>query len=313
MPWEDFPQSMIGKSLFLRIFAAYSSEKRTIMKYFEFTFHTHPCTETVNDVLAAVLGEVGFESFVDCESGLTAYIQQTLCDETAVKAAITEFPLPDTTITYTYAEAEDKDWNEEWEKNFFQPIIIGNRCVIHSTFHRDVPQAEYDIVINPQMAFGTGHHETTSLIIEELLDSELEGKSLLDMGCGTSILAILARMRGARPCTAIDIDDWCVRNSIENIDLNQVDDIAVSQGDASALAGKEGMFDVIIANINRNILLNDMKHYVSCMRKGATLYMSGFYVDDIAAIREEAEKNGLTFIHHKEKNRWAAVKFRHQV
>lgn len=147
------------------------------MKYFEFTFRTQPCTETVNDVLAAILGEVGFESFVECEGGLTAYIQQTLCDENAIKIAITEFPLPDTDITYTYTEAEDKDWNEEWEKNFFQPIIIGNRCVIHSTFHQDVPKAEYDIVINPQMAFGTGHHETTSLIIEELLDSELKDKS----------------------------------------------------------------------------------------------------------------------------------------
>ncbi len=298
----------VETSRFICKFAHYSPELKTTMKYFEFTFHTYPCTETVNDVLAAILGEVGFESFVECEGGLTAYIQQTLCNENAIKIAIAEFPLPDTDITYTYTEAEDKDWNEEWEKNFFQPIIIGNRCVIHSTFHQDVPQAEYDIIINPQMAFGTGHHETTSLIIEELLDSELKDKSLLDMGCGTSILAIFARMRGARPCTAIDIDEWCVRNSIENIELNHVDNIAVSQGDASSLTGK-GPFDVIIANINRNILLNDMKQYVACMHTDSELYMSGFYVDDIAAIRKEAEKNGLTFVHHKEKNRWAEVKF----
>ena len=278
------------------------------MKYFEFVFRTHPCTETVNDVLAAVLGEAGFESFMECEGGLTAYIQQSLCDETSIKNAIADFPLPDTEITYTYTEAEDKDWNEEWEKNFFQPIVIGDRCVIHSTFHHDVPKAEYDIVINPQMAFGTGHHETTSLIIEELLDSELKDKSLLDMGCGTSILAILARMRGARPCTAIDIDEWCVRNSIENIELNGVNEIAVSQGDASSLVGK-GPFDVIIANINRNILLNDMRHYIACMHPGSELYMSGFYIDDIHAIREEAENNGLVFVHYKEKNRWAEVKF----
>ena len=278
------------------------------MKYFEFVFRTHPCTETVNDVLAAVLGEAGFESFMECEGGLTAYIQQSLCDETSIKNAIADFPLPDTEITYTYTEAEDKDWNEEWEKNFFQPIVIGDRCVIHSTFHHDVPKAEYDIVINPQMAFGTGHHETTSLIIEELLDSELKDKSLLDMGCGTSILAILARMRGARPCTAIDIDEWCVRNSIENIELNGVNEIAVSQGDASSLVGK-GPFDVIIANINRNILLNDMRHYIACMHPGSELYMSGFYIDDIHAIREEAEKYGLVFVHYKEKNRWAEVKF----
>lgn len=278
------------------------------MKYFEFTFSTHPCTETVNDVLAAVLGDAGFESFVECGGGMTAYIQQSLCDEETIKAVLEDFPLPDTTITYTYTEAEDKDWNEEWEKNFFQPIIIGDRCVIHSTFHQDVPKTEYDIIINPQMAFGTGHHETTSLIIEELLDSDLKDKSLLDMGCGTSILAILARMRGAKPCTAIDIDEWCVRNSIENIELNHVTEIAVSQGDASALTGK-GPFDVVIANINRNILLNDMKQYVACMHPESELYMSGFYVDDIPFIKEEAEKNGLHFVHHKEKNWWAAVKF----
>lgn len=278
------------------------------MMYFEFKFSTNPCNETVNDTLAYVLGEIGFESFVENEEGLMAYIQCSLCDEEAVKTALAEFPVPETEITYTFAEAEDKNWNEEWEKNYFQPIVIDDRCVIHSTFHHDVPKAEYDIVINPQMAFGTGHHETTSLIIAELLDSELKGKSLLDMGCGTSILAILARMRGAHPCTAIDIDEWCVRNSIENIELNKVDDIAVSQGDASALAGK-GPFDIIIANINRNILLNDMKCYIACMHPCSELYMSGFYVSDIPVIRQKAETLGLRFIHHKEKNNWAMVKF----
>lgn len=278
------------------------------MKYLEFIFHTEPCMEVVNDVLSAVLGEVGFESFVEQEGGIAAYIQTALYDEEALKSALDSFPLADTTLTYTYKEAEDKDWNEEWEKNFFQPIVIGNRCVIHSTFHHDVPQAEYDIVINPQMAFGTGHHETTSLIIGELLEADLQGKALLDMGCGTSILAILARMRGAAPCAAIDIDEWCVRNSLENIELNHVDSISVFQGDASILPDK-GPFDVVIANINRNILLNDMKHYVARMNPGARLFMSGFYTDDIPAIREEAERNGLRFVHHKEKNRWAAVQF----
>lgn len=277
------------------------------MKYLEFTFRTIPCTEIANDVLSAVLGEVGFESFVEQADGISAYIQMNLYKEAALKEALAGFPLPDTKIEYNYQEAEDKDWNEEWEKNFFQPIVIGDRCVIHSTFHKDVPHAQYDIVINPQMAFGTGHHETTSLIISELLDSDLQGKSLLDMGCGTSILAILARMRGAAPCTAIDIDEWCVRNSIENIALNNVDDIAVFQGDASSLEGK-GPFDIVIANINRNILLNDMKQYVRCMHPGSELYMSGFYVDDIPVIQAEAERNGLQFLHQREKNRWAAVK-----
>lgn len=279
------------------------------MKYFEITFTAQPCNEIVTDVLSALIAEIGFESFVECEGGIQAYIQQSLFDEEALKNVLADFPLPDTNITYSIFEPEDKDWNEEWEKNFFQPIVIGDRCVIHSTFHNDVPQAEYDIVINPQMAFGTGHHETTSLIIGELLDSDLQGKSLLDMGCGTSILAILARMRGASPCTAIDIDEWCVRNSLENIALNGVDNIAVSQGDASSLKSK-GPFDMVIANINRNILLADMKHYIARMNPGAELLMSGFYIDDIPVIREEAERNGLHFVHHREKNRWAAVKFR---
>lgn len=279
------------------------------MKYLEFVFRTTPCTETVNDVLSAVLGEVGFESFIEQTDGIAAYIQKQLFNEESLKEALAEFPLPNTQIEYSYQDAEDKDWNEEWEKNFFQPIIIGDRCIIHSTFHRDVPKAEYDIVINPQMAFGTGHHETTSLIINELLDSNLQGKSLLDMGCGTSILAILARMRGATSCTAIDIDEWCVRNSLENIALNHVDNITVFQGDASSLAD-QGPFDVVIANINRNILLNDMKHYIARMNSEAELLMSGFYVADIPAIQAEAERNGLHFIHHKEKNRWAVVKFK---
>lgn len=278
------------------------------MKYLEFTFHTQPCTETVNDVLCAVLGEAGFESFVEQADGIAAYIQKDLYDEDTIRQTVATFPLPDTTITYSYVEAEDKDWNEEWEKNFFQPIVIGDRCVVHSTFHHDIPQVPYDIVINPQMAFGTGHHETTSLIIGELLDSDLQGKSVLDMGCGTSILAILARMRGASHCTAVDIDDWCVRNSLENIELNHLDGIDVYQGDASSLADK-GPFDVVIANINRNILLADMKYYIARMNPGATLLMSGFYTDDIAAIRSEAESLGMTFMDYREKNRWAAVKF----
>ena len=278
------------------------------MKYLEFTFHTTPCTEIVNDVLSAVLGEAGFESFVEQTDGIAAYIQRDLYNEAVLKEALADFPLPDTQVEYAYQEAEDKDWNEEWEKNFFQPIIIGDRCVIHSTFHRDIHQAEYDIVINTQKAFGTGHHETTSLIIGELMDNDLQGKSLLDMGCGTSILAILARMRGAAPCTAVDIDEWCVRNSLENIELNGVDRISVFQGDASLLKDQEP-FDVIIANINRNILLNDMKRYVSCMHPGSELYMSGFYVDDIPVIQAEAERNGLRFVHQREKNRWVVVKF----
>jgi ribosomal protein L11 methyltransferase len=278
------------------------------MKYIEVTFKTHPCTETVNDVVSALAGEIGFESFVECPEGVQAYIQQPLFDEEALRQMVADFPLPDASVTYTAQEAEDKDWNEEWEKNFFQPIVIGDRCCIHSTFHHDTPRTEYEILINPQMAFGTGHHETTSSIIAELLEADLQGKSVLDMGCGTSILAILASMRGANRVTAIDIDDWCVNNSRDNIALNHRDNITVELGDARILAGREP-FDVVIANINRNILLADMPAYAEVMHSGSTLFMSGFYVDDIPVIRQKAESLGFRFEHHREKNRWVAVKF----
>ena len=277
------------------------------MKYLQFNFRTSPCTEVTNDVLSATLADVGFESFMEQPGGIAAYIQKDLYDEHALRQALDDFPLPDARIDYDFLETEDRDWNEEWERNFFQPIIIGNRCVVHSTFHHDVPQAEYDITIDPQMAFGTGHHETTGLIINELLDTDLAGRDVLDMGCGTSILAILARMRGAARCTAIDIDDWCVRNSLENIRLNRLDGIDVSQGDASSLADK-GPFDVIIANINRNILLNDMQSYAARMKHGALLLMSGFYVDDIPLIEAEARRLGLQPGGHREQNRWAMVR-----
>lgn len=278
------------------------------MKYLEFIFHTTPSNETVNDVLSAVLAEVGFESFVEQTGGIAAYIQADLYHEEDVRQAIAEYPLPHTNIIYSYTEAEDKDWNEEWEKNFFQPIVISDKCVIHSTFHHDIPQAEYDIIINPQMAFGTGHHETTSLIINELLNIDLQRKNVLDMGCGTSILAILARMRGAMSCIAVDIDDWCVRNSQENIALNHLDNIEVYQGDASSLTDK-GPFDVVIANINRNILLKDMRYYVARMTTGAMLLISGFYTEDIPVLRTEAERLGLQYDGQQEKNRWATAKF----
>ena len=278
------------------------------MKYFEVTFTAQPCNEIVTDVLSALAGEIGFESFVECEGGVQAYVQQSLFDENALKETLENFPIPDTKITYTITEPEDKDWNEEWEKNFFQPIVIDNRCVIHSTFHHDYPRAEYDIVINPQMAFGTGHHETTSSILGELLDADLKGKSVLDMGCGTSILSILASMRGAGKLTAIDIDDWCVNNSRDNIALNGISNITVELGDASLLNGREP-FDVVIANINRNILLQDMPAYAACMKKGSELYISGFYTEDIPVLREKAESLGKEYVHHRERHTRAAVTF----
>ena len=277
------------------------------MRYFEVTFAACPRSETVTDVLSACLGEIGFESFMEYDGGVRAYIQQRLFDGELLEQTVRCFPMPDVKLTYTIAEPEDKDWNAEWERNSFKPVLIAGRCVIHSTYHNDYPKAEYDIVINPQMAFGTGHHDTTASIICELLEADLRGKTVLDMGCGTSILGILASKRGAKHVTAIDIDEWCVNNSRDNIALNGISNISVELGDASLLAGRDA-FDVVIANINRNILLADMPAYVSVMRDGGEIFLSGFYVEDIAALRAKGESLGLTFSHFRDRNRWAAIK-----
>lgn len=278
------------------------------MKYTEVSFNVSPINETANDIIAALAVELGFESFVESPEGTIGYVPTHQYDEQTLKDTLKDFPLEDTIITFTAKEMEDKNWNEEWEKNFFEPIVVDNRCVIHSTFHKDYPQAKYDIIINPQMAFGTGHHQTTRLIISYLLDADMTEKTVLDMGCGTSILAILAAMRGARTLTAIDIDEWCVNNSIDNLALNQIHNIKVFQGDASSLAS-EGPFDIIIANINRNILLADMQYYVARMNDQAEIYFSGFYESDLPLIQEEAKRLGLRYVSHRVEKEWTAAQF----
>lgn len=281
------------------------------MKYLEFTFTFEPVTQDVSDLLAAVLGEAGFDSFEGDEnspSPLRAYVRQDAFSQDALEAALQNFPMPGVKVSYTQREAEDKNWNEEWEKNYFQPLVVDGRCVVHSTFHKNVPQAEYDIVIDPRMSFGTGHHATTSQMIGEILRHDFTGKQVLDMGCGTSILAILARMKGAAACVAIDNDEWCVKNSLENIALNHLTGIDVQLGDASSLKG-QGPFDYIIANINRNILLADMRAYDACLAPGGHVFMSGFYREDVRLIREEAESLGWRYEHEHEQDRWACVVF----
>ena len=278
------------------------------MKYIEVSFTVSPVSETANDIIAALAMEQGFESFVESPNGTTGYVPAHLYNEEALQGILADFPMEDTTITFTAEEMEDKDWNEEWEKNFFEPIVVDSRCVIHSTFHKDYSKADFDIIINPQMAFGTGHHQTTRLIIGYLLDADLKGKSVLDMGCGTSILAILASMRGASELIAIDIDEWCVNNSIDNLVLNHIDNVKVFQGDASSLTAV-GPFDVVIANINRNILLADMQYYVSRMHMGGEIYFSGFYESDLPMIKAEAERLGLRYISHRVEKEWTAARF----
>lgn len=274
--------------------------------YTKVTFAVNPCEEAATDVLAALLAEIGFESFVPEEGGMSAYAPLTLFSAEALAAVVDDFPLDGFSITYTAENIEGEDWNAEWEKNYFQPIVIDDKCVIHSTFHTDVPQARYDILIDPKMAFGTGYHQTTCHMLRAILAADMRGKSVLDMGCGTALLAILARMHGAEKVVAIDIDEFAYENAKENILLNGTPDIEVRLGGVEALRGDD-CFDYVIANINRNILLADIKHYARCMHKGSVIFLSGFYVEDIEALKAEAERWGLGYVGSAEDNRWAMM------
>ncbi len=284
------------------------------MNYYElkFTYNSPIDKSIINDVLAAELGEIGFESFVENEDGILAYISEQLYDETALAGKLKEFPIENVGIHYTQQLIESKDWNEEWEKNYFKPIRIGQECIIRASFHEPEPGYAFNIIIDPKMAFGTGNHETTFLMISEMLKLDLEGKDLLDMGCGTAVLAILAKMKKASKVVGIDIDEWAYNNALENVHLNHTDDIQLALGGAEQIPAF-GMFDVVFANINRNILLNDMQHYAGSMKPGALLFMSGFYTQDIPVIKAECERNSLNFLSYAEKNNWVAVKTQKQL
>ena len=276
--------------------------------YTKVAFTVTPNDEVATDVLAALLAEVGFESFVPNDEGLEAYVPHNLYDENSLITVIENFPLEGYTITHSSEFIEGEDWNAEWEKNYFQPIVLGEECVIHSTFHTDVPKARYDILIDPKMAFGTGYHQTTCHMLRAILASDMTGKSVLDMGCGTALLAILARKHGATDVVAIDIDEFAYENAKENIVLNNTPDIEVRLGGAEAIKESDS-FDFVIANINRNILLADMKNYVRCMHPGSQIFISGFYTEDMDVLKEEAVQHGLRYIDYAEDNRWAMMKF----
>jgi len=278
------------------------------MNYYELKISLIPNTEVNRDVISALLAEIGFESFVETETGLEAYIAEKSFSEEAIADALKNCPLPDVAVSYEMEWIKSRDWNEEWEKNFFQPMVIQNQVIIHSSFHKDIPPFPYDIVIDPKMAFGTGHHSTTAMMVVYLLEQNLEGKSLLDMGCGTAVLAILADKKGAKPVRAIDNDEWAYENSLENIRINRASGIQVELGDASLL-GKEH-YDYIFANINRNILLNDIPAYAACMQPGTSLFMSGFYEEDLAVIDEACRRQSLELAGYKEDNHWVAAQWK---
>jgi ribosomal protein L11 methyltransferase len=277
------------------------------INYYKLNLIISPNTEIYRDVFASLLADIGFESFMEIDEGMDAFVDEKKYSEELISNTLKNFPLPDVQFRYNMELVECKNWNEEWEKNFFQPVIIDNRVIVHSSFHRDIPALPYDIVIDPKMAFGTGCHATTSLMVSYLLELDLQNRSFLDMGCGTALLAILASKRGANPVMAIDNDKWAYENSLENIRLNHTPSIQVLFGDAGLL--EKTNYDIIFANINRNILLNDIPVYVRYMYPKASLFMSGFYVKDQEVIATECKKHGLNFVSSKEKSDWTAMHF----
>ena len=271
--------------------------------YIAYYFDVIPL-QPATEILIAELGEVGFESFIETETGLNAYIQKSQW-QTDLLDQIQIMRSKEADISFTVEEIGHTNWNAEWESNF-KPVTVDNRCTVRAPFH-PATDCEFDIIIEPKMSFGTGHHETTHMMVQHLLDMELKDKYVLDMGCGTGILAILAEFRGATHIDAIDIDHWCYLNSLENVERNNCKHISVYEGDSKLLKGKR--YDVIVANINRNILLKDIGKYASCLNKEGTLILSGFYKNDIPHIEAECKVNMLKITKKLERNNWISLKF----
>ena len=277
------------------------------MKYFEVDFTISPYSADASDVLAAMAGEAGFETFEETVTGLKGYVQQSLFDVSVLKTALEDFPFEDTTISYDIREAEDRDWNEQWEQEGFEPIVISENLIIHDGRHLPDSTPDIAIEIDAKLAFGTGTHETTRMICSTLLELQPKGR-VLDCGTGTGILSICALKLGAQEAVGYDIDEWSVDNARHNAVINLVDDRFTSLlGDASILYKVEGTFDLVMANINRNILLNDMPQFVSKMNADATLILSGFYTDDCQILIEKAQTLGLSLRQQKEDQQWACL------
>lgn len=277
------------------------------MNYYKVRFECSPCTEDITDLLAAFLADMAYESFEPDSSGLIAYVQAQDYSETAIKDIIDDFPMS-TDISYSSEFIESQNWNQEWEKHYFKPIVIDGKCVVHSSFHKDIPTASYDILIDPKMAFGTGHHATTSQMMRYLLEMDgMEGKSVIDMGTGTGILAILAKMLGAGTVTGIEIDPGAFENALENAALNN-QGIHFICGDASALTECESV-DLFLANINRNIITSDLSKYAEKIKSGGVLLLSGFYTSDIPVIMQVAAPLGFSLEKTSEEgDHWAAIR-----
>ena len=271
--------------------------------YIAYSFQVEPL-QPASEILMAELGYAGFESFIETEIGIIAYIQEQDCNE-SILDDIQILKSDEFSISHTKENIEQTNWNKEWEKNF-NPIIVDDFCTVRAPFH-EKPKTKYDIVIEPKMSFGTGHHETTHMMIQHILNNDFSNKSVLDMGCGTGVLAILSEIKGARPIEAIDIENWCYLNSIENVERNNCQNISVYEGDTNLI--KDRKYDIILANINRNILVKDIKVYASCLNKNGMLVLSGFYKNDIPILEGECRKHMLKLDEKLERNNWVSLKF----
>ena len=271
--------------------------------YIEYNFKIIPL-QPASDILIAELGEAGFESFVEESEGVLAYIQKTDWSDTILED-VEILKHSSFKITHQYKEIIQENWNATWESNF-KPIQVANSCVVRAPFH-EKPNVAFDIIIEPKMSFGTGHHETTHMMLQHILAHDFKGTSVLDMGCGTGVLAILAAKKGANTIDAIDIDNWCFQNSLENVARNKCAYINVYEGDVNLLADRK--YDVIIANINRNILLADIPLYAKSLNENGVLFLSGFYAKDVQIITEKCLEVALKFEKKLEKNNWVALKY----
>lgn len=274
------------------------------MDYIELEFKIRPLVPA-SEILVAELSEIGFESFVEEDFGLKAYIKADDFRESYL-ADLFSMNNPEFEISYEIHQIADQNWNAKWEREY-EPVLIDNRCYIRAPFHASMPEIEFEIEIEPQMSFGTAHHETTHQMIQLLMDENVVDLSVLDMGCGTALLAILAAMKKSKIIYAIDNDEWAYRNAYDNVRKNNFSNIKVEQGDASLL--KDQRFHLILANINKNILINDMSAYTSVLEPHGKIFFSGFYREDLPDIQKNAEHLGLSYIKHIHKNNWVAAVF----